>query len=84
MPPPEDAAKRILRLMVDNYGIKPGGSLITHNFLASFSEYPWKERDYDAGRRHAQMVGWVETIGNVIKLTGLGYEQIRGSVPKGM
>lgn len=75
LPTNEEAARRVLWVMVDKFGVRPGEVLRSGSFLSHFNEARWGTDELNDGLIHALQSGWIIHDGDAFRLTAQGFNE---------
>lgn len=77
IPTPEETARVILSIFVDDFQSRPDHVLQLNNFNALWLKRGLDTRDFKPGMTFAAQQGWVEVLrkGEAYKLTTLGFSE---------
>ena len=75
-PSPEASARTILGIL-KSFGCRPGDVVVAGQINAMFITNGGRAKDYDAGMKHANDSGWIETASTAaIRLTDAGFAEM--------
>ena len=76
LPTPEENARKVLNIY-KHFGSRPGGGLLTQNFLAAAVDQGLRTEDLLDGLRYGDDKGWFENDPNgFVLLTEAGFAEI--------
>ena len=85
-PTPNDAAMRLLWLMVHTFGIRPNELAHQGQFTTSFPAGPFQAEDYEPGAEYAVSAGWLEParmgVQPALRLTEEGFAAAPDTEPE--